>query len=205
MVGYVHNRNVVFQLGLSPLYMVAIGDSKSAQYALPDGYRWQLEQNVTAAVAGRDGQFLKSYGASGYTTATSKAGIDAYLASMVEVEKTPEWVLVNLGSNDATGLRSGAVTYASWSADMGYILDAVHTKWPLAQIRLMRPLHLTFETEYALYNGTWIPDIIATRPTFVGLGPDEWTFLPGHLADVTHPDSSGYVLTGSEWLANLGY
>lgn len=196
---------MVFQLGLSPLYVYAVGDSKSVNYSLPSGYRQQLEQDITAAVAGREGLFVGTGGVGGATAATTAADIDARLAALPEVEKVPEWVLVNLGSNDVSGVRSGSVTYASWSADMGYILDAVHTRWPDAQILIMRPIRLTYEAETTLYNDTWIPDLIATRPTFVALGPDERTFLPGHLTDTTHPDSSGYVLTASEWLTAMGY
>jgi len=210
MDGNLNLWHLVFQLGLSPLYMVAIGDSKTVGFFCCDttrGYLPMLEANLRAALPTRDPFFLKSLAQGGWMTSNVRAEIDAYLASMVEVEKVPEFVLINLGSNDVFYVHYGPLTYETWSADMGYIMDAVHAKWPDARVLLARPFSTgaEFGAAFDLYDDTWIPAVIAPRSDWAGLGPDERAYLVPYLADVTHPTAEGYQLTADEWQTAMGY
>lgn len=190
--------------------MVAIGDSKTVGFHCciqNRGYRDFLEANLRTALPTRDPFFLNSLAQGGWMTSDVRANIDAYLATMNEAEKQPEFVLINLGSNDVFYVHYGPLTYETWSADMGYIMDAVHAKWPGARVLLARPFSTgaEFGAAFDLYDDTWIPAVIASRSAWSGLGPDERVYLVGNYADVTHPTATGYQLTADEWQAAMGY
>lgn len=190
------------------MYLVAIGDSKTygGSCGQPVGaYRPHLEAGLKATGNWGDVQFMRSYAAPGVTTAGAAAQIDAYIASMVEVEKVPEWALVNLGANDGPLYEAGNLVEATWKANTGYVLDAVHAKWPAAKVRVMRWIRTDTPLAMAALNDNWLPAVLATRAAWAEVGPDERTFLPGHLCDVTHADATGDALTAAEWQAAMGY
>lgn len=150
-------------------------------------------------------QFVGAYAVPGVTTATAAGAIDAFLAGFPEQGDTPAFVLVNLGSNDLTGASDGSITEAAWSANFAYILDAVHAKWPSAQVRVALPYWSGLTTGMDRMDGTWIPAILASRSSWAAVGPDERSYLPGNLTDATHPNATGYALTAAEWQTAMGY
>jgi lysophospholipase L1-like esterase len=137
--------------------------------------------------------------------ASMKATVDADLIA----RSSDEWasaVLFNLGANDLLAMPAEA----TWESNAEYILDAFHVKWPLAQVYLMRPWRRGYNSEADTLAG-WIGTVVAARPTFAHLGPDERVFLKGaddgatYTSDGVHPNAAGYVLTAAQWQTVLGY
>jgi hypothetical protein len=118
--------------------------------------------------------------------------IDADLAAITTQH---DRVLFNLGVND---IAVGLPAQAQWESDAGYILDAFHAKFPLAKVYVMRVYNQAYPAESDTLDG-WVGNVVAARPGWALLGPDERTFLPGNLADDVHPTDAGYVLTAQQW------
>jgi lysophospholipase L1-like esterase len=138
--------------------------------------------------------------AGGKTVALCAAEIDAELATRTDV---PDHVLINLGANDA----DDGVTEGDWKTGYAYILDAVHAKWPNANIYLMRPWRRDNDAVCDDF-ATWIADIIADgRSSWAFEGPDERVFLENgdngttYTTDGTHPTAAGYTLTAEQWVS----
>lgn len=183
--------------------MVAIGDSKTIGYGAlaKNGYRNELAANLSALPGVSDAYFVDVLASSGWTMAQVWAALPAFLASEADV---PEWVLMNVGTPDLPNI-GGSTTEAAWKSALGNILDALHAKWPSAQIRLMRPIWLGYEANAATMNDTWMPAVLATRAAFAAVGPDERVFLDATtLPDGIHPSDAGYTLTASEWQTAMG-
>lgn len=140
---------------------------------------------------------------SGQSTAAAKIAIDAALAAAVG---TPNYILYNLGANDVVAMPA----QATWETNTAYILDAMHTKWPSAQIYLMR---VWIRAQLANCNtlATWQGNVLATRSAWAHVGPDERIFLENgddgarYTSDGTHPRvQEGYILTAAQWKTALG-
>lgn len=187
--------------------LVAIGDSKTVGWVCcytTGGYRPTLTASLVATGGFEESSFIGVNASNGITTADSKAQIDAFLASVTDSDGA-KVVLINLGTNDLPGIRAGTITQAAWVSDMGYILDAVHVKWPSALAYLMRVYRSDYTAEQDELDDTYIPAVLATRGAFAFVGPDERTFLPGNVTDTTHPNETGYALTAAEWQTAMGY
>ena len=110
------------------------------------------------------------------------------------------------GANDA----NDGVTEATWKANYGYILDAIHAKWPNALLYVMRPWTRGYNAECDLF-AAWIGDLVTARAGWAFLGPDERDFLENgddgvtYTSDGTHPNTAGYALTAAQWQAVMGY
>lgn len=172
-----------------------IGDSKTANFGPLVTSMNTATDHFTEAPA--------RIGYGGYSVAQIKAIIDAELASR---NSTPDYVCINLGVNES----GTPPAEATWEANYGYILDAVHTKWPLAQVYLMRVWGRGTATGCSTLDG-YIPTIIATRP-WAHLGPDERVFLENgdngvtYTSDGVHPTQpAGYRLTAAQWRIALGF
>lgn len=138
----------------------------------------------------------------GRATSDILALLPAFLSSSTS---NPNWVLINLGTNDIPKINVGTVTQASWLSDTGSILDQIHAKWPAAHILVTKSYYGGNSNANAeALLSAWTNQIIASRPSFVGLGLDEPTFLPGNTSDSTHPNATGYSLTVARWLAAMG-
>lgn len=196
-----------FQLGVSPEFsLLAIGDSKTAGETCctaTNGYRDALVANLEATANWSTVGFVGAYALGGGTTANIASGIDAYLASLIDAWINPDFVLVNVGSNDINSI-GGSLDESAWQASADYILSAVHTRFPSAQIGLACPIVLDNSTGTNTFCG-WVTTAIASHSAYTFAGPDERAFLPGHLSDNTHPDASGYALTAAAWQAAMGY
>lgn len=68
----------------------------------------------------------------------------------------PDFALVNLGVNDPY-----PVVEATFKANLGAALDAIHTKYPTTQVLIARIWRRGWD--YTALNDTWIPDLISTR------------------------------------------
>ena len=189
--------------------MLAIGDSKTVGFFCCleiEGYRQELAANLTADIS-RDAQWLNSYALTGIKTAQAAAEIDSFLAPLNDADKLPEWVLINLGSNDLRSVEDGSLLEAAWTADMAHVLDSVHAKWPDAQVRVALPYWINQDTAMASMDGSWIPALIAARSSWAAIGPDERIILtqPGNLDFDTHPTAQGYSAMAAAWQTAMGY
>lgn len=192
---------------MSPLYLIAFGDSKAAGQLCCEaagGYRNELVANMEALGYWSSVEFYGAIGYGGATTAVAAANVDSFLATLTDSTKAPTFVLYNLGSNDINSV-GGSLTEAAWLASTNYILNAFRVKWPDVVVLMMRPIVSDAPTGTNTLCDSWIADVVAQHPGWVFLGPDERTFLPGHLADATHPDATGYSLTAAEWQTAMGY
>lgn len=184
------------------LNYMPIGDSKStsACYVTP------LNLLVTTAqVRTLREQPLRIAGV-GATVADNAALIDAELATRTD---TPDYVLINLGTNDASALP----TENDFKTDYRYIIDAVHTKWSSVPIYLAKPVLLAGvppSSPVAAVTSihAWIDDLIAEY-AFVYLGIVETALEGGNgyftnFADAAHPNTTGYAACAALWKTALG-
>lgn len=195
-----------------------IGDSKSVNqtWVTPfmnsisnSTYQW-TENAARIALAGTSVNYWKP-------------SIDAELAARA-ASPAPEFICVNLGTNDVNGDAPNDVFHndanqdgAEWTANLAYILDALHTKWSGAEIYVMRPWKpdyngSEFQTKLDLIGDTLIPNAISGR-SWAHLGPDERVFLENGddgatyiqaAPDRIHPTVAGYELTAQKWKTLLG-
>jgi lysophospholipase L1-like esterase len=175
-------------------YLLAMGDSKTFQ----NGFQAFLALDIGYTM-------IDSLAANSRTTAQAKSIIDADLASHRRFAGT-EAVLINFGAAEVQAMP----TQANFEADMTYIADAIHVKWPTAQVYIMRPWRRGEDADSDTL-ATWIGNVVASRSTFVHLGPDERVFLENgdngvtYTSDGVHPNVAGYELTATQWRTVLGY
>lgn len=190
------------------VWLVAIGDSKTVGVpccAGQGGYREKLLENLNG-LGTNEFRFLEPvHAVSGTTADATAAVIQSYLDGFVEVEKVPAHVLINLGANDLGYMANASINQAAWVADMGVILDAIHTKWPTTHAYLMRVYNSNFPEIVGEFDDTWIPAALAGREAWASVGPDERTFLVGNMEDGAHPTAHGYDLTAVAWQTVMGY
>jgi lysophospholipase L1-like esterase len=138
----------------------------------------------------------------GRSTASAASAVAAELAA---ASGTPNYICYNLGANDVTSLPAEA----TWKANTAAILDAMHTKWPSAQIYLARPWRRSYAAECNTL-ATWQDAVMATR-AWAHVGPDERVFLENgddgarYTSDGVHPTTpDGYILTAAAWKTAMG-
>lgn len=180
---------------MADVNVLMVGDSKTAQMGTLnsrlDGGPYNVLEVPTRIAT------------SGYTVALTKAYIDAQLAAATG---TPALVGLNLGANE---MGLGLPAEATWESDYGYILDAIHAKWPAARCYIMRPWRVGYTAAANIVAG-WINTVLATRSAWALVGPDERVFLENgdngatYLADGLHPTDAGYHLTGQQWRGVMG-
>lgn len=195
--------------GTLPINIYPYGDSKTvgslddAAYGfLGGGFPWVLCESVEASRSAGCFERPSRTAAGGRTTATAKAAVDAELAAK---DGTPDYILYNLGANDVTAMP----VQATWETNTAYILDAMHAKWPLAHIYLMR-VWVQGQATNCNTLATWQDNVLASRSAWAHAGPDERIFLENgdngatYTADGIHPNHAGYVLTAAQWKTALG-
>jgi hypothetical protein len=116
-------------------------------------------------------------------------------------------ILCNWGVNDMAALPSEA----TWKANYLSILDYLHTRFPQANIYIMRPWRRGFDADAATLN-SWIADIVVARSSFVVEGPDEAVWLENGDNGVLETDAGGvhYSALGNAlaieaWKVALGF
>ena len=186
----------------------AIGDSKTlgagGDAYSPMGYETTLAVLLQAATGDvwDERPFRMGYG--GFTVAVMQARVDQDLSYRSAIP-APEFVLFNLGANDVTSMPDEA----DYKADLAYMFDAVHTKWPNTKILVMRPWRRSYLTECNTLTG-WNTTVMATRP-WCSNGPDERVFLENgddgasYTSDGVHPTQAGYTLTAQQWKTAMGF
>lgn len=146
-------------------------------------------------------------GRAGFTTAQLKAVVDADLLAR---GGPPAAVIVNVGTNDIGG-ASPTTDGVQLKSDYGYILDAIHVKWPNASIYCAKLWRASTNGQQNTFDDTWLPAVLSTRP-FAHTGIDERLILPGasgvgteYTVDGTHPNRAGYGLVAAAWKTAMGY
>jgi len=147
-------------------------------------------------------------GRNGATTASMKALVDADLAAMTAPSLV--WlrhILVNIGANDIGGAMP---TEAGFKADLGYILDAFHIKWPNATVYVASPWERGATANANTLAG-WIAAVVAARSSWAFAGPDERTWLENgddgatYTIDGIHYSSAGNTAAQQQWMTAMGY
>lgn len=179
-----------------------LGDSKTA------GYNIEEYIQVAAALSGQTlPRSLAKIATGGWQTADLAANIDASLAAY---SGTPDFCLINIGVNDFGETFDQGTFRADWLADMGYVLDALHTKWASTLIRVAQVWRQGYDDQAAILDDDYIVTAISGR-SYCAIGMDERTFLPGgddgatNTIDGTHPSTAGLILQGWNWIVNLGW
>lgn len=142
-------------------------------------------------------------GRNGATVASMKATVDADLAQMTDPTDM-RYVIVNLGVNDFAALPAEA----AWNADLAYILDALHAKYPAATIAVTRPWNSGNDAN-ADTLAARIATVVAARPGWAILGDDERAWLKPNVAtysyDGTHYSAAGMVAAAQARFTALGF
>lgn len=186
----------------SPLFIWAVGDSKTAlenYYPAVTGYtyyasKW-LEANLERGAYPRP----TPVGHSTFTTLQLKNIIDADLAATVG---TPDFVILNIGVNDALGAMP---LQAAFETNYAYILDAIHTKWASAPVLVAKPGCRGQAADCTTIAG-WIDNVIASR-AWASVGADEQIILEGgddyttRTTDGTHQNALGNQAMGEAYAA----
>lgn len=197
--------------GARPFNIFALGDSKvgaSGDSGLPTGvsggavtYLCQdLETSRGAGAFERPAR----YSLGGGTSVTIESALTGQLSSRAHVA---DYVLVNIGANDATA----GTSEANFKTAYGSILDKCHTKWPDAKIYCMLVWVRNYLSQCNSID-TWIAAVIADgRSAWAFVGPDERVFLENgddgvtYTGDGVHPNHAGYLLTAQEWQSAMGF
>jgi lysophospholipase L1-like esterase len=157
-----------------------------------------MQAPVNAGVLGRNGA----------TVASMKATVDADLAQMSGPSVV--WmrhILINLGSNDFGAMP----LQAQYEADLTYILDALHAKWPTATLYVARAWNRTAGMAAANTLAGWTANVVTARASFTSLGPDERTWLENgddgatYTYDGTHYSAAGNTAAATQWMTVMGY
>lgn len=175
-----------------------VGDSKTSA---ADGYVERLSsyQSFYAEYPYRNATF-------GWTTNNVYTTIDARLAIAVG---TPDYVFYNVGVNDTNGGDGINPTQADWQTQTGYILDAIHTKWPNAQI-ILNNQWCRLSPNACNTIATWRATVVTARSSFCRIGWSEWILENGdngvtYTADGIHPNYAGYAIVAQQWRNCVGY
>lgn len=128
--------------------------------------------------------------------------IDGFLGGITIKQ---QYALINLGVN-GIAKQEEAVTKTNYQ----YIIDAIHTKWPLCIIYLAKPWMRGATAASATLAG-WINDLIAANPGVVYAGHNESVWLEGGddgvtmTSDGVHYNSTGNTECINQWVTVLGY
>lgn len=176
-----------------------VGDSKTAYYQ----YQPILITNLIAGsgykIVWQENPATLSY--SNETIALMAGRIDAELATRTG---NPIYILLNFGANDVISLPAEV----TWKANYYYVLDALHAKYPYAQMYIMRAWRRGQAAECDIL-AAWIDDIVVSR-SFAHLGPDERVFIENgddgvtYTDDGIHPNTAGYILVAAQWQTSMG-
>lgn len=198
---------------VASLHLLSYGDSKSARIN-GDGYnqdRWQTHLEMAWRPCGPRFDIVTPTGiGDGYlargsnTVAQMQALIDADLAA---TGKTPGYILANLGTVEIVTVMP---TEEDFTTDYGYILDAIHVKWPSAQVYVAKPWAADGDADANTIAG-WIDAVLLTRSAWAHAGHDERVWAKGAdngatmMWDGIHYSTAGTVECARQWRAILGY
>lgn len=174
-----------------------IGDSKSAAPL----------NSWPAALAGK---FADSLGISGATVGNTAPSITSILAgSVANTAGDVQFVLCNLGVNDAITSPEDPTQKAAWISNYKTIRNAAHSKFPGASIRYMYPWRSAWTHGEADIMHSWIDELIADAPTYTASGPDEQIWFKPNVATYSVDGLHYFTAAGqagceAAWRSNLG-
>lgn len=157
--------------------------------------------SLNAATGGNPSFTVDNKAASATGAAYYALNIDGYMATFPDNHYA---VLYNIGVNDF-----GIASHAQWVADVEYVIDAIHAKWPESKVYLTKPWKRNFDATADTFAG-WIDEIVAAR-SFVYVGDDERVWLKGSdngatmTADGIHYTAAGQAQAAVQKQAVLGY
>ncbi len=182
----------------SRVQILCLGDSKTTDTTWQVLLRNSVEAQYRTTLLG-----MTSVGTAGVTAADRAGTIAADLAA---ISTTMDAVLVNLGANDVAALPAEA----TWKADMGTIVDALHAKWPNAAVYLTR-VWRSGEAADCNSLATWMADLVTLKGTWLKLGDDERVWLEGGdngatmSSDGVHYTAAGKIAAAAARKTALGY
>lgn len=177
---------------------LAIGDSKT----LDDS--WQ--QSLKTSLSGEMSNVIinnTDAGVSGSTVADWAGYINTVLSG---VSITPTVVLLNLGANDVSALPAES----TWKANYQTVIDAIHSKYPLAKIYIAKAWRRGETSDCNTLAG-WIDALVSSNSSFCYSGHDERGWLEGGddgatmTTDGIHYSVTGETTAASQWMTALGY
>lgn len=145
-------------------------------------------------------------GVSGSTVAHWAGFVDSQLSTVASNNGT-QFALVNLGANE---ILTVLPSEATWRANFGIVLDAIHAKYPDALVYSMRPWAIGHDAASATVKG-WIEAEEAERPGWALPGPDEAVWAKAgdngatNYTDGVHYSVAGNASCVTAWRAVLGY
>jgi hypothetical protein len=193
--------------------LLAIGDSKT-DIGNPNPWSGDLVAEMNAADNPERLWFRTAFGASGQSSQYWVDNIASFISTHRDNYRV---ILYQIGVNEFNSTNQ-----STWIANVLFVLDAMHERWPGALMYLSKPWKClpngagtcTADAVADQYGG-WVDQIVAARPSFVFAGDDEraW-FKPNYLS---YSDDTGssvglhfYAPTGQarkvlEMKAVLGY
>ncbi len=168
----------------------AIGDSKT--------YENVWVQNLV------DSGYVKvnhSMAYTGWQTGSIKDRIDDSLAAL---DGTPDYILMDLGINDARNDLPQTETRANFD----YVLDAIHTALPSTIIFMARVWDRDHTSQRMLVNAT-IDSIVSERNSYVKYGHDETIWFEGGdngetmSGDGLHYNAASEIEVTNQWVTIL--
>jgi len=196
-----------------PGRVLTLGDSKpygsidsTPPVAGRNGYQPILMAGLIAATGTHWGE-VERIGRAGYTTAQMRATIDADLA-VRPASLAPHYILIDLSINDISTDKT------AFAADLAYIVDACHRKWPRGRVGLALPWSIGANAANLAALIAAIIGVQVPRWPWCFLGPDQRTVLAGadngatNMADSVHPNRAGHtaMATGAGgWQKQMGY
>lgn len=130
--------------------------------------------------------------------------VDADIAA-VGLPLEHDFVLFTVGANDANDV----LDETTWKGQIGYILDALHTRFANARVGMALPWRRGYDAECDVL-AAWITDVVAARSPWAFIGPDERIYLEGGddgatmTYDGVHPGDLGDLEAAREWLKKMG-
>lgn len=167
--------------------MLGVGDSKTLTFP---GYMFYACQDHMW------GESPYRIGVNGINTQGMADRCDADIAAMTN---TPDEICINLGANDSPP------DVATFQASMNYIIQAYHTAYSDANIRIAKIWRRDNAADIAIMNEAI--DNLYTANSWLKPGINEADFLEGgdngatYTTDGTHPTDAGYQLGGAAWAA----
>lgn len=169
------------------------------------GSTWPVTLQANLIAAGYSGVVVPWIGIPGASVASTKARVDADVAA--RTEKFLNALLFNLGAAEMAGTMPAQAT---WEADVGYILDAFHAKYPAIQVYVAKPWRRDQDADADTLAG-WIDNVVAARAGWANVGHDERVWLKGAdngatmTYDGVHYSAAGNTECTAQWKAILGY
>jgi lysophospholipase L1-like esterase len=125
-------------------------------------------------------------------------------ADIAAMTYSPSEILINLGANDI----NGALLSANWQTNMTAIINAYHTAFPVANLRLAKVWKRGGSAGGTQASHAIIDALYSANP-WLKPGIDE-AFLEGgddgatYTTDGTHPNAAGQVLEANAWKSAIG-